>query len=283
MSNIDWNFISEREGFETTGYVPNAEKSKSGVTIATGFDLGARSKADLERSGLPDSLVKKLLPFVGKKGAEAKKIAGQLKVTEEEAGLIDEYSKKEAVDLLKKRWKKETGTDFDDLPMSKATVIASVAFQYGNLETETPNFWDQITANNGQGDWDAAVKNLRNFGDDYGPRRDLEADYFLNNQETVEQSQPQPMTHTVQQGEWLSKIAAERGIDVGDLEKANPDINPDQIQPGQVLQLPAAKGATSMVDEEGNEYEIANVFEDTLDFFEEGYDYTKSQLARLFS
>ena len=40
MSNIDWNFISEREGSRIlTGYVPDAKGSKSGVTIATGFDL----------------------------------------------------------------------------------------------------------------------------------------------------------------------------------------------------------------------------------------------------
>jgi len=53
-------------------------------------------------------------------------------------------------------------------------VITSVAFQYGNLATETPNFWRQVTS----GDWDGAVGNLRNFGDAYGSRRNREADYF---------------------------------------------------------------------------------------------------------
>ena len=41
MSNIDWDFILEQEGFRLKGYVPDAKNSKSGVTIASGFDLGA--------------------------------------------------------------------------------------------------------------------------------------------------------------------------------------------------------------------------------------------------
>ena len=58
--------------------------------------------------------------------------------------------------------------------MNKATVIASVAFQYGKLEKETPNFWRQVTND----DWGAAVKNLRNFGDRTPTRRNKEANYF---------------------------------------------------------------------------------------------------------
>ncbi len=54
------------------------------------------------------------------------------------------------------------------------TVIASVAFQYGDLESRTPNFWKQVIS----GDWEAAEANLRNFGDNYGTRRVKEADYY---------------------------------------------------------------------------------------------------------
>ena len=105
-------------------------------------------------------------------------------------------------------------------------------------------------------------------------RAELQKQYIERLQGIVPQAAP--MTHTVQQGEWLSKIAADRGIDLAELKAANPDIDPDQIQPGQVLQLPAAKGATSMVDDEGNEFEIVDLFEDV-------YDYGKSQIMRLFS
>ena len=174
MSNIDWDFISQREGgSRLTGYVPNAEGSKSGVTIATGFDLGARNVSDLK--GLSKSLIEKLTPFLGIKGASAQEVAKNLNVTGPEAKSIDELSKKQAVDGLKAKWQAATGESFDSLPKNKATVVASVAFQYGDLESETPNFWRQVTND----DWNAAEKNLRDFGDDYRTRRNLEADYFV--------------------------------------------------------------------------------------------------------
>ena len=174
MSNIDWNFISEREGKgRTTGYVPDAKGSKSGVTIATGFDLGARSLNDLK--GLPKELIEILKPFLGIKGAQAEEIAGNLNITDSQSNIIDEFSKKEATDRLKAKWQSATGQSFDDLPKNEATVIASVAFQYGDLESQTPNFWRQVTG----GDWDSALANLRSFGDKYPSRRNLEADYYL--------------------------------------------------------------------------------------------------------
>ena len=172
MSNIDWDFILRQEGFRLKGYVPDAKNSKSGVTIASGFDLGARSIEDLK--GLPEKLIEKLTPYLGIKGAQAEEVAGDLSVSDSEAKTINEFAKKKELGLLKERWQSATGKSFDDLPMREATVITSVAFQYGNLATETPNFWNQVTS----GDWDSAVKNLRNFGDSYGSRRNREADYF---------------------------------------------------------------------------------------------------------
>ena len=173
MSNIDWDFISKREGSRIlTGYVPNADGSKSGVTIATGFDLGARNASDI--SSLSKTLIDKLTPYLGIKGAAAQDIASNLVITDAEAQEIDEFSKKQATDSLKSKWKAATGKSFDDLPKNKATVVASVAFQYGDLASETPNFWRQITND----DWNAAINNLRDFGDDYSTRRNLEADYI---------------------------------------------------------------------------------------------------------
>ena len=165
MSNIDWKFISDREGSRIlSGYVPDADGSKSGVTIATGFDLGARKASDL--AGLPKALIKKLTPYLGIKGAAAQDVAANLSITDSEARSIDEFSKKEATDRLKAKWQSSTGQSFDDLPKNEATVIASVAFQYGDLESQTPNFWRQVTT----GDWDSALANLRAFGDKYPSR-----------------------------------------------------------------------------------------------------------------
>jgi len=173
MTNIDWDFIKEQEGTQTTGYVPDAENSKSGVTIASGFDLGARCESDLE--GLPTDIIQICTPYLGLKGEEAVRCADTLKISERQASVIDAFSKREATSRLKKKWELATNTSFDDLPKSQATVIASVAFQYGDLASKTPNFWKQITGN----DWDGAVNNLRNFGDKYSSRRNREADYLL--------------------------------------------------------------------------------------------------------
>ena len=165
MSNIDFDFILKQEGFETKGYVPDAENSKSGVTIASGFDLGARKLSDLK--GLPQDIIDLLSPFLGFQGAEASEIAPNLEVSEEQAKIINEFAKSEAITNLKTKWENATGTSFDDLGTEQATVLASVAFQYGDLESRTPNFWKQTTS----GDWVGAYKNLLKFGDRYTSRR----------------------------------------------------------------------------------------------------------------
>ena len=172
MSNIDWEFILKQEGFETTGYVPDAKNSKSGVTIASGFDLGQRNENDL--TGLPKEIIELLTPFLGFTGVKAEEIAGNLNVSNDQAKIINEFAKSTELAKLKTAWTNATGTSFDELDQGKATVLASVAFQYGNLETETPNFWKQATS----GDWNAVSVNLMNFGDSYSSRRLREARYL---------------------------------------------------------------------------------------------------------
>ena len=172
MSNIDFDFILKQEGFKTEGYVPDAENSDSGVTIASGFDLGARVLEDLK--GLPDDIVNILKPFLSLKGAEAQEVASNLKVSDDQAKTINEFAKNEAITNLKSKWQNSTGTSFDDLSPEQATVLASVAFQYGDLESRTPNFWKQATS----GDWLGAYENLKNFGDRYSTRRNNEANYL---------------------------------------------------------------------------------------------------------
>lgn len=172
MANIDWNFIGDLEGERLIGYVPNAEGSKSGVTIATGFDLGARNESDIK--DLPIELQNKLKPYLGLKGDAAKALASKLRINSDEAKIINDFSKKNATTGLAKKWYDKTGKDFFEMSQAKQTVVASVAFQYGDLASETPNFWKQTTT----GDWDGALKNLRNFGDDYKTRRNKEASYL---------------------------------------------------------------------------------------------------------
>src|SRR5690606_21320176 len=65
--DVDWEFISDREGGRLLkAYVPEAEKSKSGVTVGTGVDLGARSEGDIDKLEISDDLKKKLKPYAQK-------------------------------------------------------------------------------------------------------------------------------------------------------------------------------------------------------------------------
>lgn len=57
--------------------------------------------------------------------------------------------------------------EFYKLPTEAQTVIASVAFQYGNLATSAPKFWAEATSK----DWSGAISELRDFGDVYNTRR----------------------------------------------------------------------------------------------------------------
>lgn len=175
MAEIDFTFISQLEGGQKlVGYVPAASVSKSGVTVATGFDLGARNESDLKSLGITDPLLSKLKPYLGKQGKDAKDFlrTSALRITKLEADKIDKAAKSKIVDSLKSKWNAASKTKFNSLFAEAQTVVASVAFQYGtNLKTKTPNFWKQITAC----DWEKAIANLENFGDSYTTRRKKEA------------------------------------------------------------------------------------------------------------
>jgi GH24 family phage-related lysozyme (muramidase) len=177
-SNVDFQFIKEQEGFKLNGYVPKDADGKilgeSGVTIASGFDIGQRNEQDL--LGLPEDIQTALKPYLGLtlEQADNKLKKEPLNLTKAQAEIINKFAKKEALRKLSKQWKEKTGTDFESLPQNQATPIASVAFQYGDLKTKTPKFWEQVTT----GQWGEAKKELANFGDDYGSRRKRELDYL---------------------------------------------------------------------------------------------------------
>ena len=176
MTNINYDFIESLEGFTTTGVVPDPLKSKSGVTIGSGVDLGARNVNDLKKLNLPKKLIDKLTPYLGRKRGHALDFVNRrpLDISKEDARLITNSVREKELDSLAKQWKKATGKDFSELPENKATAVASVAFQYGNLASETPNYWKQVTSD----DWEGAYANLRNFEDRYSGRRNEEAAFL---------------------------------------------------------------------------------------------------------
>lgn len=179
---VDFDFIKEREGYKTGMYVPKDKKGKvlgkSGATIASGFDLGQRNENDLK--GLSSDLVTKLKPYLGKKGTAADTYVtnNPLTLTSTEIDEINKFAKKQELDRLEDKWDKSSSpVKFKDLTKRQATVVASVAFQYGDLSKKAPTFWKHVTA----GDWTKAEAELRAFGDKYPTRRGLEADYLKVN------------------------------------------------------------------------------------------------------
>lgn len=176
--NIDWKFIAREEGAKIlVGYVPLPKTSKSGVTIASGFDLGQHNESDLNSLKLSKELTTKLKPYLyplRKQAAVEFLKKHPLKITREQADEIDIALKKKLVPQLKERYNNSTFNTkkikFEDLPGQAQTAVASISFQYGDLDSTRNTYWRVVSAQ----DWEAAAKILRSYGD-YKPRRGREA------------------------------------------------------------------------------------------------------------
>lgn len=186
-NKIDFEFIALLEGFELKGYVSLLGKpnTHSGVTIASGLDLGTKDRAFLEKLGIGDKLVNQLSPYCGLKLGKAEEALRKnpLIITKEEGLLINEKVKKVYTEEIVKQYNKskgsrDSGVEFFCLPKEAQTVIMSVYYQHGiaSPTTETPNFWKHVTTQ----DWESAIHELRHFTKnfDYQDRREKEAKYL---------------------------------------------------------------------------------------------------------
>lgn len=172
---IDWTFIGQLEGYVLNGYVPHPETSNSGVTIASGVDLGQMQASQL--TSLPPDLQALLAPYLGLRRADAVAAlqATPLTITPAQADALDALARGGAVTFIQQLYDRATSAGgFNALPAQAQTVIASVSFQYGNLGVRCPKFWGTCVAQN----WAGAVHELQNFGDAYPTRRTREAAYL---------------------------------------------------------------------------------------------------------
>lgn len=186
--DIDWDFISDREGGQwLTGNIPEDRDGgvagQSGATIATGFDIGARNTRDIDRLDIPVELKDKLKPYCGKQRQEAREYLRQhpLSITKAEADSLDQVVKQRELNSLIRGYNAAVDAanaqdgcsrvHFEQLPQEAQTAIASVKFQYGSLSQATPSYWQQVTEQR----WPDARNNLDNFGDQHAPRRKKEA------------------------------------------------------------------------------------------------------------
>ena len=180
---IDWEFIREKEGFETALYVPENKdgtpKGQSGVTVGSGIDLGQWTEARFKKMGVPAKTLTKLSAYFGKKKEKAQEYlaANPLELDNDEAEELTSIVKGEVLKGVKSWYNKNntSGNDWSDLTDEQQTVTTSVLFQYKPGHPDLVNFNRQLKEN----DWPGILDNLRDFRDDYGPRRISEAQYLV--------------------------------------------------------------------------------------------------------
>ncbi len=181
---IDRDFMRSAaiEGFRLTAYVPPA--GQSGVSIATGIDLGQMSRSDIDNLPLPAVLRSALRPYAGCRGSFAARVltSAPLSLSQSEADALDDAVITRSVAKLRNQYNAAIGAEiasdtrftWDELSDVQQTVIFSVAWQYGDLPSRCPRFWSFAKAQ----DWPRLIAELEDFKDAYPTRRKAEAAYL---------------------------------------------------------------------------------------------------------
>jgi hypothetical protein len=177
---VDWSFISQQEGQQQLkSYVPTHKSStgvktaigQSGVTIATGFDIGQYSQSEIQH--LPyvsQELKKKLLPYAGVKKTAAIELNAKqpLTISTLEANEIDRAVHELMLKRIRHAYDKAVRAKgrlmtFDDLPSDIQTALFSFMYQHGAgigsvkyQHTPAGIYFGLITDQN----WDAAIDYL---------------------------------------------------------------------------------------------------------------------------
>ncbi|MCM2131609.1 pesticin C-terminus-like muramidase [Larsenimonas rhizosphaerae] len=180
---IDFDFIFELEqgGDATQACVPMPDSSQSGVTVGHGIDIGQMDMAQLAGLSLPRGLIEKLAPYVGLKRQKAVEAleACPLQLSEKEVHQLDHAVYGRIIETLAHHYDAHQSTSPENgwasLPSAAATVMTSVAIQYGpNLAARAPRFWSYAVLQN----WMGMITELVDFGDNYATRRHREASYL---------------------------------------------------------------------------------------------------------
>lgn len=199
---IDIDFIRKNEDSSYTGKlsriggVPHNSRTgvvfgHSGTTIGAGIDLGQMSLSELQGFGnLSAAFIHLLTPYLGKNPGVNPHATGQAALTylnahplvisqsdQSQLETLQDDVEQKTIEQVVQNYNAVAYTNFWSLPGGAQTAIIDLAFQYGpDLAAKTPEFWKQITT----GQWQAAVDNLNDFGDQYQRRRKKEANKIAN-------------------------------------------------------------------------------------------------------
>lgn len=190
-TKVDFAFIAAREGDQwLRGYIPMSKGKvlgKSGMTVASGFDIGQWSTDELDKLKFPDALMAKIKMFAspnrfkGMTRAEVVKKVGQLgpvpELTKDEADLCDGAVFSKILGDAITAWNSSTDfgvPKFTALPGGWQTVWLSRVYQEGSnpRSVEAIRFRNTATA----GDWQGAITKLRAYTGFTKTRANQEAD-----------------------------------------------------------------------------------------------------------
>lgn len=167
---IDWNFLESVEKRSLKGYVPcdkDGPIGHSGVTIATGVDLGQFTSETFTDHFANISLPtqNKLLPYVSLKRYDALQALEKspLEIDELEAQLLDSIVQLSVLRTLRQDWKKAVGWEYDKLPNAVQTALYSLSYNLGRLAKKYPHTWDTFVEAANIGNWTKAYLWLVNF------------------------------------------------------------------------------------------------------------------------
>lgn len=191
---IDYDYISSVitsfESRQLQAYIPCRRKNftgdnsfsqcgevigSSGVTVASGLDLGQQNAASLVRMGIPEDLRTRFAPYLGKKKTAAVDAlaAAPFRLTESECDAVDRCVHRDYIDRAGALFDKHTcDLKFAECPRQVQAVISSLFYQLGAYNGN-PGYrilWKHLTDNS----WEAAADELLSGFTRYRSRREAE-------------------------------------------------------------------------------------------------------------
>lgn len=164
LYKIDFTFLRKEEGRVRIGYVPtdkNGVIGKSGVTVASGVDLGQRTPEQIKALDLSTELKNKLIPYAAKRMGEATKYLAQnpLVLTWEEIDELDCSIIGKDIGFTVAIYDKDSKVKFDSIPWQAQTVLASLCWNFGPNLRRLPTTWNLAVTQQ----WGELAKLLDNF------------------------------------------------------------------------------------------------------------------------
>ena len=134
----------------------------SGVTIATGVDLGQTDIPTLRKTGVSENTINILKPYIGKtkRNAVLALNAKPLLITAEQALELDRCMHAHHIEIIARRYDKDAGVGkFETIPWQAQAVIVSILYQRGTGSPKHfPNTWRALV----NGMWREAAEKLMN-------------------------------------------------------------------------------------------------------------------------